>query len=295
MLEEPEGGIPEEQPADVIEQTEIIAEPESQDDPEEAGEGDQSDPGADSEDLVEILLGDKTETLSKAEIAKRMMLHADYTRKTQEIAENVRQAASREHQWDADVALTRQAIASNLDQMKGWAEFFHANQPVAPDFVAMAKEKGPGVAYQAELAWRETQGKLDQARAMYDGIVTQQNETSKAEFVASIRRDFPEWRDQAVQTAETDAIHAVALAYGFSPNDVVATQDVRVLKALRDLARLTATQAKRPEIARKVADVMKTTPVRAAPANGDARRAQEGRRAFEKNPTADNAAKYLDF
>ena len=291
MLDETEGELPEEAIADDVEQGESDVDTESQDDPEATEEADQSDPGEDSDDLVEILLGDKAEKLSKAEIAKRMMLHGDYTRKTQEAAEKGRQ-------WEADVALTRQALASEISGLQEWLQFYQANQAPTPDFVAMAKEKGPGAAYQAELEWRGEQAKIDQAKAIHQDIQRQEFDRNQEAFARDLRRDFPEWNtDPVAMKGDIDAIYKVAADYGFAQGDIETTQDIRVLKVLRDAAKYRAMQDQKPGIARKIAAVMKTSPAKAAPEAGssEARRAQEARRAFEQHPTAASAVRNLDF
>ena len=290
MLDENEGELPEEAIADDVEQIEDDVDTQSEDDADATEEADQDTLGEDPDNLVEILVGDKAEKLSKAEIAKRMMLHADYTRKTQEAAEKGRQ-------WDADVALSRQAIASEISGLQEWLEFYQANQQAAPDFIAIAREKGPGAAYQAELEWKGEQVKIDQAKAIHQQIQRQEFDRNQEAFARDVRRDFPEWTDPVVMKGDIDAIYKVAADYGFAQGDIETTQDIKVLKVLRDAAKYRAMQDQKPEIARRVASVMKTSPAKAAPAQGssEARRAQAAREAFRASPTIANAVKNLDF
>ncbi len=283
MADEIEGELPEEA---IAEDIEAGAEEVSQEEPSEAQEGDDpNNPGEDSDDFVELLIGDKAEKLSKAEIAQRMMLHADYTRKTQAVAEEKRV-------WEAQVGEARQAIAKELTDLKGWLEFKAAHTDPEPDFAAIAQEKGPAAAYQAELAWRKNQGQRDQARAIYDQIRQQEASQVQARFEAEVRREFPEWSDPIKARNDVTALYDVAQTYGYSRDEVLQTQDVRTLKALRDLAAYRSLQSKKPEIAAKVAQVQKQTPVRAAPDNASSldRKIKELERQHKAAPSYETAA-----
>ena len=286
MADEIEGGLPEEA---TVEEIEVGAEEVSQEEPAEAQEGDDpNNPGEDSDDFVELLIGDKAEKLSKAEIAQRMMLHGDYTRKTQALAEEKRG-------WETQVNEARQAIASELTELKSWLEFKAVHADPVPDFAALAAEKGPAAAYQAELQWRKEQGQREQAKTILEQIRHQETARVQASFEADVRREFPQWSDPVKANAELPALYDAARHYGFSRDEVLGTQDVRTLKILSDLARLRALDAKKPGIAAKVAEVQKQTPVRSAPASADGRKAADARKAFEKNPTIESAARLLNF
>lgn len=68
---------------------------------------------------------------------------------------------------------------------------------------------------------------------------------------AQVAAAFPEWKDEAVRTAQVAEIEKTLSTYGFSKHEISAVKDPRILKLVRDSARRERQIAKALESVRK--------------------------------------------
>lgn len=78
--------------------------------------------------------------------------------------------------------------------------------------------------------------------------LAERNKANEAQLSAA----FPEWRDPAVKTAHMSDINKLMAGYGFTPQQVAAIKDPRMLKLFRDAAR-------RETLVRKALEEVKST------------------------------------
>ncbi|MGL4527899.1 MAG: hypothetical protein ACRCUC_13055 [Aestuariivirga sp.] len=220
----------------------------------EPQEGDESEPGGDSEPAYTVTIDGEERKLSRSDIEKGIMLHRAFTQKTQGLAEEKRQ-------WDAAVAQVRQSLSREVESVKGWLEFYQANQPQEPDWAAIA-EKNPADWVRQKAKWDADAGKRAQARQHYEAIVKQENEQRQERFVSELYTEFPAWQDKATMMREVGEIYTAAAHYGFSQDDVNQMMDPKAFKVLKDAAAYRALQNKKTEVQARVTEAPRKPPVR---------------------------------
>lgn len=287
MLEDTEGEVlaPD---AEEIEQdvTETDAPEASEEEQADAQEGEQTEPGEESEPAYTVTIDGEERQLSRRDIEKGIMLHKAFTQKTQGLSEEKRQ-------WDANVAKAREALSREVDTAKGWLEFYLTNQPQEPDWAAIA-EKNPADWVREKAKWDAEAGKRAQAQRVYQEIRQQELAQQQEQFVASLYQQFPAWQDQAVMVREVGEIYSAAAEYGLTQDAVNQITDPKAFKILKDAAAWRKLQGKKTEVQARVTEAPKKPPVKAPSApksDGDGR----AKFAKIKSPTIADAAKYLDF
>ena len=212
------------------------------------------DLGEGSEPVYSVTIDGEERQLSKSEIEKSMMLHKAFTQKSQAVAEEKRQ-------WEGAVAKARETLGREVENVKGWLEFYQANQPQEPDWAALA-EANPADYVRQKAKWDAETGKRAQAQQMYQQIRQQEDAVTQERFVSELYTAFPSWQDQTVMVQEVGEIYVAAKDYGFSQDDVNGMMDPRAFKVLKDAAEFRKLQAKKTEIQARVTDTAKKPPVR---------------------------------
>ncbi len=232
MLDEtPEPETTEEIQADASPEVEAedVVETEEQDEPE-------ADP------VFEIETETGLEKLTPAQIKERMMLKADYTRKTMALAEE-RKATERAQ---AELAQVKQQLAEALQT---WA----VPTEQEPDWAKLATSLTPQEFNLKRVQWEQRQQKAQQARMEY--MALQQAEQQRAiqtEFAKLIER-VPEWRDESKFKAAAAKMQEVGADYDFSPQEIASIVDHRMVRVLYDAARYRELQKGAPAVTKKVA------------------------------------------
>jgi hypothetical protein len=265
----------------------ITAETEAQEASEEeqadAPDDETEDLGEGSEPVYSVLIDGEERQLSKSEIEKSMMLHKAFTQKTQGLSEEKRQ-------WESAVAKARETLGREVENVKGWLEFYQANQPQEPDWATLA-ETSPADYVRQKAKWDAEAGKRSQAQQMYQQIKQQEEATAQERFVSELYAAFPSWQDQPTMMQEVGEIYVAAKYYGFSQDDVNGMLDTRAFKALKDAAEWRKLQAKKTEVQARVTAVPQKPPVRT---NAAPRPGKDMLKELASKPTIANAMK-LNF
>lgn len=253
------------------------SEEEQADAPDDATE----DLGEGSEPVYSVTIDGEERQLSKSEIEKSIMLHKAFTQKTQGLSEEKRQ-------WEGAVAKARETLGREVENVKGWLEFYQANQPQEPDWDAMS----PAQYVDEQRKWNKEAGKRAQAQQMYQQIRQQEDAVANDKFLAEMGTEFPDWAaDDSHAEKELAEIWVTAGAYGFTREDIIAAKNPKVFKILKDAAEWRKLQAKKTEVQARVTDMPKKPPLRtiAAPRPG-----KDMLKELASKPTIANAMK-LDF
>lgn len=162
------------------------------------------------------------------ELKPALMMNADYTRKTQELADLRRSAEAERTQYQQANAQHVQALAMvhSIDQQLKQFEQVNWNQLSDQDPV------------QAQKLWMQFQG-LKDSRQQIVGQVQQmeqqrafetQRDTAKRieEGQAILKRDIPNWSPETAKQVSEFA----AKEFGFQPNELNSIIDPRVVKVL---------------------------------------------------------------
>lgn len=217
-------------------------------------------------------------------------LKADYTRKTQEVA-NQRSA----------IEQAKTAVAQNFQQMQQQAQA-----------LAMLGRELLGEEPSLELAQQDPQeylvrkGLFERRAQQLNALMAQQQQAQmrqQQEFMQAqqtrLQEEFPkllqampELQDPGKKSAFTQKATDVATGYGFTADDVTQTTDHRVLLMLRDLAEFKALKAQMAQAKAKVAKAPPkafqagpSTPVR----EQSSQRMKEAKQQFLKSDRSDKA------
>jgi len=205
-----------------------VAEEEQDEEPDAAAEApEETEPVS----TAPIRLSDGT-TLTLEEVEKGYLRQADYTRKTQAVAE---QRKAQETEFEA-VRAERQQYATQLQML---AEVLASQGPDAPppelrqtDPAEYAARMADVMAHQQHLATVAAKQQQVQSQVAADQAAKQ------AQYLAAERERLldvvPEWRDQAIATRDLQALRAVGAEYGFSDQELDSVADHRALLLLRD-------------------------------------------------------------
>ena len=225
-----------------------------------------------ADDIIEQQLSEKRRQMDKV-----------FTQKSQALAEDKRN-------WESQVSTARETLGREIQQVKGWLEFYQANQPQEPDWPALA-EANPADYVRQKARWDAETGKRTQAQQMYQQIKQQEDAATQERFVSELYAEFPGWQDQTIMMKEVGDIYVTAKDYGFSQDDVNGMLDPRAFKVLKDAAEFRKLQAKTTEIKARVAAVPIKPPVRTIAAQKPGR---DMLKDLASKPTIANAMK-LDF
>lgn len=263
-------------------------------DADEAFQEEQADPqdsetedsGESSEPSYTVTIDGQDRQLSKSELEKSLMLHKAFTQKSQTLAEEKRQ-------WEAGVSKAREALGREVESVKGWLEFYQANQPQEPDWAALA-ETSPADYVRQKAKWDAEAGKRAQAQQMYQQIRQRDAELQQERFVSDLYTEFPEWRDQSAMVRDLGDIYLAAGQYGYTQDDVHGIMDPRQFKVLQDAAKWRNLQAKKTEVQARVTDAPKKPPLRAtAPARSGLAEQIKKLSAEAKNGSMEAAAEVM--
>lgn len=244
-----------EQQEQEVEAPEVEAEPAED---VEAQEGDSADDG-----YEEVEYDGKSYQLPK-ELKEAVLRHADYTRKTQEVAEQrrlaealhetvkAREMAIAEEQQFHQVALQDMAeitaVNRTLEQYKGvdW-QSLSDNDPVQAQKLWFAYQQEQQKSAQLQQA---LQGKYQQFAAHRQKVM---QEAAKKGMEA-LKKDIPNW---SAETAR-ELREVGKSSYGFTDAELQQVYDPRFVKLLADAAAYRKLQASKPAVNKRVADVPKT-------------------------------------
>ncbi len=233
------------------------------DEPDE--EPDESEEDTDDEDteadLVEITVDGETVKVPLDELKKGYSRTADYTRKTQAVAEE-RRAAQTERQQAAQL---RESYTAQLTRVE---EILTDLMPAEPDWDTL-RVQNPAEYAAARMDFEERK----------QALVTIQNEKSRAAQENAAEQDtamrsrlkeegaklldvFPEWKDKTKYESGIKAIRDFAMSekLGFTEAELETVQDHRLIQLLNDAMQYHALQGKRVDLRDKVKKVQTLRP-----------------------------------
>lgn len=204
------------------------------DDEVEAASGAQDDDAtaedeADEEDddpLIVIEMQRGNVEVPFSELKSGYLRQADYTKKTQALAED-RSALAAERdalqakQQEVEAALTQWAISA----------------PQEPDWPALAQQMHPQEFQIARAQYEAQQRRAAQAKEAYQQLAHEQHQERLASERDKLLSAVPEWSNPDTLRADVSEMMEFAGEYGLSPEEVAAATDHRMLMLLRDAAR----------------------------------------------------------
>jgi len=244
MLDEPEQ-IEAETPDDEL----AAAIPEEEDPAAE-----QSEPEAETDDLVEAEYEGKTYKVPK-ELKDALLRTQDYTRKTQEGAEMRRAAEQRVQAIQAqeqimaatfDKAAELKQIQSQLSQFDqvDWQALSDAD-PVQAQKLLIARQN-------LERSYGQKAQELQMAQAQYQQLTAQQRQQMLQEAAKELKQRLPEF-----DAKMAERIRTTVKEYGYSDQELSNVTDPRLVQVLHDAMKWRELQAQKPQAMKKVAEAPK--------------------------------------
>lgn len=201
----------------------------SEDEADEADEADDEDEESDVEDaIVELPDGEKLSLSEIADLKANGLRAADYTRKTTEIA-NERKAVE---QTKAQYAERLQFAESTLQKIH---QFVEGMIPPEPS-LDMARAD-PGAFMEARAIREQAIAELTKLVTIGENVKSHKGGASEADAKAfreaetkKLVETMPHLRDPVKKHAFDEAVAKTAADFGFSPEEIAATADHRILR-----------------------------------------------------------------
>lgn len=233
----------------------------------------------------EVDTGQGKRRVKLSELLESPMLKADYTRKTQALAEERRAA----EKAAAEAAQLREQLSESLQK---WAV---PTEP-EPNWADLAQKLTPQEFNLRRVQYEQRQRQKEVARAEYHAM----QERIRAETVASEREKLfeaiPDWRDEAKFLSAVKKMSDEATAYGFNPEELAGISDHRMIRVLNDAIAYRELQKAKPAIAKKVAEAKPALKPGSKPDKAretDAERQKQRARLKQTGSIADAAALIL--
>jgi hypothetical protein len=240
-------------------------------------------------DLVEVEVDGESYRVPEA-LKDKIMLQADYTRKTQEVAEQRKQVEQMQMQLQQQAQIQQESLAeyAQLTALDNQIQAF--NQV---DWNALY-DSDPAEFVKLKETRRDL---LDNRQALANTIGTKQQQLAAQQRETYIKaveegqkvlaREIPNWNNELARNLNTLAVDK----YGFTPEEVAQVIDPRVVKLLHDAYRFQKQQSNRPVAEKKVANLPKVSkPGSPSAAKSVATsREAEARKALKKTGSVDAA------
>lgn len=241
-------------------QTEGTEEVPESDEPEAQTEEEATD------ESVEVEYEGKAYKVPK-ELKEALLRQADYTQKTQEVAEQRRAVQAREQSLEQ----TRTVLMQSFDKAVELREInVRLSQYENIDWQTLSRDD-PAQATQLHIAYQQLQreaqkkqGELQQAGAQMQQLTQEQRQHKLAEEAKHLKERIPNFTEQtAAQIAET-----AQKVYGLTPQELKAISednpDARFVHILHDAMKWRTLQAQKPKAMQKVAEAPKVVTPKAA-------------------------------
>jgi len=201
---------------DDYEAEEVEAEAQEADDEIEEDSTEESDAAP---EFIEFSVDGQTVRLTPDELEGHYLRHSDYTRKTQELADQRRT-------FDVEMQQERAKIQQQMQQLE-----LMAQQESAPDWEQIF-EDNPLEAPLMHHKWKQQQEAKQQLIHQNQQAAAQQRQTHLAEQAKLLPELIPHWSDNSLAERETLELRNALVEDGFRPEDVGAITDARLVKWL---------------------------------------------------------------
>jgi hypothetical protein len=251
---------------------------------------------------VPITIDGEDQFLALGELRKGYLRQADYTRKTQEIAERVeREAEAAREELSAD-------FSERMTQIDGLLSVFGSTFDREPSLEQLKAQYGgdDAKAWQAMNNWRAMADKIGKAKALaakrdQEAAEAANRETVKnvQRTIATLRETVPEWKDKAKFEAESGALRKFMLSNGLDDEDIFGIlQKPSYVLLVRDAMYGQSLRKKKPDVRARRRAAPKTVNTRSGsldkPTADQRRHAQLRKRVRSGQATKDDAIAMIE-
>ncbi|RVK79370.1 hypothetical protein CN157_09285 [Sinorhizobium meliloti] len=214
-------------------------------------ENDATETPSEAEDPIFEIDG---EQLPLSEVRNRMMMRAEFTRKTQELAEQ--RKVYQEAQFDKNQL--RMEALQGIEALKQQMAIEFSMLPPEPDWDELLKED-PHSYMLAQREWQRREAYAKQVweaeqalRQQADAYEREQHQIALQESQQRFLEKFPEMRDSSKSAEALGEITQLLIDEGFSKEEIQAVSDYRIVGVLYKLSKLMKAQQAIPEVVAKM-------------------------------------------
>jgi len=238
---------------------------ESEDFDVETDEEDQTDEDADEEDDYEehdvytVRVNGEDVDVTLEEALKGYQREADYTRKTQQLAEQRKQLEAEQSEFQAIQAQTaqlRDAYGQTLQQLQ---QQLQTGLQQEPDWDAAYQQLDAKEYTRLVQDWNARKDNLAKVQAEQARVAKEQAKESEAMMRAHLAQQselmlekLPQWRDEKVRLSERDQLITYAKSLGYTDDEIANAADHRAIVALYHSWQLSKLNAAKPEAKKRV-------------------------------------------
>lgn len=261
------------------------------DDGDETGGADVNDVAETIEELFELELEGKKAKVPK-EFKDAFLRNADYTQKTQSVAEEKRQLAEQRQifelhrQIDTALAADKSEYHGLLSQAKQLEQ--QIQQAIA--------QQDPAQVAMLNAQYTQTRSKLDEKGREIDQKSNHQAQLIQYERMQNLQRaeqeaakKIPNFSPQV----KTEMVNA-ARKLGYQDFEISEVADPRAYEALWKAAQWDKLQNAKPKITKKAAEAPKTLSAKGTNQQGEEAKVTELRKQFKKTGSSEDMRRYLD-
>jgi hypothetical protein len=241
------------------------AQPEQENEQVEAQQEEQGDDGSEEsvsdqdEQRFQVKVGGEDKELTLTELKSLAQQGADYTKKTQQVAEQ-RKAVEAEQQAIEEAKYMRDAYAERLQAME---QLLNAQQPI--EDLESLKESDP-IGYAVRVAeMSQNKEKLYAIQAERQRIAEMQQAEQQqgmqqylSQQAAVLSETLPEYSDPVKGEALRSDLRKFAKNLGFSDQELSAVRDARHVMALYKAMQYDKLQQSKPQLNKRVSEPPKT-------------------------------------
>lgn len=259
--------------ADLDDETTEADDTEGAEDPED--DADEADSEDDDDPVVDIETDKGTQSVHLSELRNGYLRQQDYTRKTQEIAQ---QRTALEEQTGE--------IQSQREQLKAALTQWAINRS-EPDWEQMARTMDPRQFQLAQVQYQKHQEKVREAEQAYQGLLFEEAEAEKDKLLDVV----PDWKDPEKARQDLGEVLQFANNYGFSQEELGSVRDHRIFLLLRDAAALHRIRQSNAKTQKRVAKTAQSLPpgARSTKSEKSARLRKQATDRFKNNPSDPDA------
>lgn len=260
---------PEAQPDEIISEEDQAmpseeAVEESEDFDAEPDEEDQTDDDADEgdyeeQDVYTVRVNGEDVDVTLDEALKGYQRESDYTRKTQQLAEQRKQLEAEQSEFQAVQAQTaqlRDAYGQTLQQLQ---QQLQNGLQQEPDWDAAYQQLDAKEYTRLVQDWNARKDNLQKVQAEQARVAKEQAKESESMMRAHLAQQselmlekLPQWRDEKVRLTERDELITYAKSLGYTDDEIANAADHRAIVALYHSWQLSKLNAAKPEAKKRV-------------------------------------------
>jgi hypothetical protein len=288
-VEAKEEPTPEETPAESDDEApEAEQEEEPKEDEPEEKEAEDQPPAA----AITVEIDGKPVELTKEEVQASYLRQADYTRKTQALAEEKRNFASELEEARRQAKVYAELLPAMFEQMQ-------TTLPKEPDVSLI--DTDPQRYLKEQKAYERKIGDLKAAEAEKLRLQQESEQEKLAEFQAYVQSNaekvvelVPEWKDKATYDRDRSKIREYLGTKGFSDDEISQAYDARIVAMAYDAMRWRELKNSKPKAAAPLEKAIKTSAPPVRPVTVKSRAFVEDKRRLAQTGSIRDAAKVFE-